>query len=121
MVITAKNDRVFEAGMAFLVTTVFKDLKAGEKKYALMLTDMVIISKEGIEVASNDAEKKLDDINFAIEFDDEKEKKEKKRDLPNAHPTERRRRQNKGEKNGVKLQSLQERITHQNYLKNLKN
>lgn len=121
LVISEKNDKTFETGMSFLIVCAFKDLKVGDKKYALILTDMVIVTKEGPEVVSNDAEKKLDEINFAIEFDEEKEKKEKKKDLGNSQPTERRKRQTKGQKNGVKLQSLQERITHQTYLKNIKN
>lgn len=59
--------------MAFLLVCGFKDLKdskLGEKKYALILSDVVIVSKDGVEVTTNEAEKKLDDINFAIEIEE---------------------------------------------------
>lgn len=55
--------------MTFLLVCGFKDIKdskLGDKKYALVLTDVVIVTKDGAEVTTNDAEKKLDDINFAI-------------------------------------------------------
>jgi hypothetical protein len=45
-----------------------KDSKLGDKKYALILTDIVIVTKDGVEVTTNDSEKKLDDINFAIDI-----------------------------------------------------
>jgi nucleosome binding factor SPN SPT16 subunit len=57
--------------MSFLLVCGFKDIKdskLGDKKYALILTDMVIVTKDGVEVTTNDSEKKLDDINFAIDI-----------------------------------------------------
>lgn len=80
--INEKNDRAFEPGMTFLLVCAFKDIKdskLGDKRYALVLTDVVIVTKEAAEVTTNDADKKLDDINFAIDIDDEKDKKKEKK------------------------------------------
>lgn len=57
--------------MTLLLICAFKDIKdskLGDKKYALVLTDVAIATKEAAEVTTNHADKKLDDINFAIDI-----------------------------------------------------
>ena len=121
LLINDKNDRVFEQGMTILIVTGFKDLKSGDKKYALLLTDVVIVTKDGVEPTTNEAEKKLDEISFSIEIDEAQEKKKaaKKENVENNLP-DRRRRRGREEKDGVKLKSLNERNEHQQLLKEKK-
>lgn len=72
LIINSKADRVVKAGMVFNVIISLRDLRTKSgKNYAIMISDTVKIGPQGPEVLTAEIPKKLDEISYNIEDENE--------------------------------------------------